>query len=243
MFVGRSGLFIITILSPSSLSNGALKSPLFFSGLLVLSSVVVRAMHHYLGTPLWVEDLVKWWCTAQPTLLWVILAFYPDDFSSRRHIRKSGLWVAALLGIVVAKLLLLDLSQSGTLTRVISRLLGRVAVMLVIAYLAPLPPALEENQRKRLINSLSALLSSFWCAYWSTSSSSMGWGDQSKPTGTGISIWFSQETIAYTFFGYSIANFQCIFLSTHIPQRKFNHYFPNAVTVTVAFGSSMTKDI
>jgi len=42
----------------------------------------------------------------------------------------------------VFKLLLLDLSQSGTLTRVIS-FIGSGAVMLLIAYLAPLPPAQE----------------------------------------------------------------------------------------------------
>ena len=117
-------------------------------GLLVLSSVVVRAMHHYLGTPLWGLDI---WSNGDVqlslTLLWVILAFILMTFSSRRHIRQIWFVGAALLGIVVAKLLLLDLSQSGTLTRVIS-FIGSGAVMLVIAYLAPLPPALEENQKE-----------------------------------------------------------------------------------------------
>ncbi|MFX9042694.1 DUF2339 domain-containing protein, partial [Acinetobacter baumannii] len=41
---------------------------------------------------------------------------------------------------VVIKLVSLDLSQSGTLTRVVS-FIGAGGVMLVIAYLAPLPPA------------------------------------------------------------------------------------------------------
>ncbi|WHP05187.1 DUF2339 domain-containing protein [Acinetobacter corruptisaponis] len=117
-------------------------------GLLVLSSVMVRAMHHYLGTPLWGLDI---WSNGDVqlslTLLWVILAFILMTFSSRRHIRQIWFVGAALLGIVVAKLLLLDLSQSGTLTRVIS-FIGSGAVMLVIAYLAPLPPALEESQKE-----------------------------------------------------------------------------------------------
>ena len=117
-------------------------------GLLVLSSVVVRAMHHYLGTPLWGLDI---WSNGDVqlslTLLWVILAFILMTFSSRRHIRQIWFVGAALLGIVVAKLLLLDLSQSGTLTRVIS-FIGSGAVMLVIAYLAPLPPAFEESQKE-----------------------------------------------------------------------------------------------
>ena len=117
-------------------------------GLLVLSSVVVRAMHHYLGTPLWSAAI---WSNGDVqlslTLLWVILAFVLMTFSSRRHIRQIWFVGAALLGIVVAKLLLLDLSQSGTLTRVIS-FIGSGAVMLVIAYLAPLPPALSETKKE-----------------------------------------------------------------------------------------------
>jgi uncharacterized membrane protein len=55
---------------------------------------------------------------------------------------------SALLAIVVVKLLLLDLSQSGTLTRVISFIASGV-VMLVIAYLAPLPPSLLEPKKER----------------------------------------------------------------------------------------------
>ncbi|EOR05243.1 hypothetical protein F896_03246 [Acinetobacter genomosp. 15BJ] len=117
-------------------------------GLLVLSSVVVRAMHHYLGTPFW---SVAIWSNGDVqlslTLLWVILAFVLMTFSSRRHIRQIWFVGAALLAIVVAKLLLLDLSQSGTLTRVIS-FIGSGAVMLVIAYLAPLPPAIEQTQKE-----------------------------------------------------------------------------------------------
>ncbi|MCH7311972.1 DUF2339 domain-containing protein [Acinetobacter sp. ANC 4805] len=117
-------------------------------GLLVLSSVVVRAMHHYLGTPLWGIEI---WSNGDVqlslTLLWVILAFVLMTFSSRRHIRQIWFVGAALLAIVVAKLLLLDLSQSGTLTRVIS-FIGSGAIMLVIAYLAPLPPALQESEKE-----------------------------------------------------------------------------------------------
>lgn len=73
-------------------------------------------------------------------MLWVILAFVLMTFSSQRHIRQIWFVGAALLGIVVSKLVSLDLSQSGTLTRVVS-FIGAGGVMLVIAYLAPLPPA------------------------------------------------------------------------------------------------------
>ena len=109
-------------------------------GLLVLSSIVVRALHIYLATPLWswaiwVDGTVQ----LSLTLLWVILAFVLMTFSSQRQIRQLWFVGAALLGIVVIKLVGLDLSQTGTLTRVIS-FIGAGGVMLVIAYLAPLPP-------------------------------------------------------------------------------------------------------
>ncbi|SUV41050.1 Predicted membrane protein [Acinetobacter haemolyticus] len=119
-----------------------------FDGIIGLSSVVVRAMHHYFNTPLWSVEI---WSNGDVqlslTLLWVILAFILMTFSSRRHLRQIWFVGAALLAIVVAKLLLLDLSQSGTLTRVIS-FIGSGAIMLVIAYLAPLPPALDQTEKE-----------------------------------------------------------------------------------------------
>ncbi|MCU4413480.1 DUF2339 domain-containing protein [Acinetobacter sp. WU_MDCI_Axc73] len=109
--------------------------------LVVFSSIVVRALHIYLATPLWSWTI---WSNGTVqlslTLLWVILAFVLMTFSSRRHIRQLWFVGAALLTIVVIKLVILDLSQSGTLTRVVS-FIGAGGIMLVIAYLAPLPPA------------------------------------------------------------------------------------------------------
>lgn len=110
------------------------------TALIVLSSVVVRALHVYLATPLW--GFLIWSngvVQLSLTLLWVILAFILMTYSSRQHIRQIWFVGAALLGIVVIKLVSLDLSQSGTLTRVVS-FIGAGGVMLVIAYLAPLPP-------------------------------------------------------------------------------------------------------
>ncbi|MDQ1208598.1 putative membrane protein [Acinetobacter baylyi] len=119
------------------------------TALMVLSSVVVRALHIYLATPLW--SLSVWSngiVQLSLTLLWVILAFVLMTYSSRRHIRQIWFVGAALLGIVVIKLVGLDLSQSGTLTRVVS-FIGAGGVMLVIAYLAPLPPIGNGNTEKQ----------------------------------------------------------------------------------------------
>ncbi len=116
------------------------KISIILLGLFVLSSVVVRALHHYLQTPLW--SWAVWHdgtVQLSLTLLWVLLAFVLMTFSSRRVMRQVWFVGAALLGLVVAKLVLLDLAQSATLTRVFS-FIGAGGVMLIIAYLAPLPP-------------------------------------------------------------------------------------------------------
>lgn len=114
--------------------------------LVVFSSIVVRALHMYLATPLWGWTI---WSNGTVqlslTLLWVILAFVLMTFSSQRQIRQLWFVGAALLAIVVIKLVVLDLSQSGTLTRVVS-FIGAGAIMLVIAYLAPLPPAQSNKE-------------------------------------------------------------------------------------------------
>lgn len=121
-------------------------------GLLVFSSVVVRGLHHYWATPLWSAAI---WTNGvvqlSLTLLWVVLAFILTTFSSRKMIRQLWFVGAALLGIVVLKLILLDLSQSATLTRVIS-FIGAGGVMLIIAYLAPLPPssAVKKNEEPKI---------------------------------------------------------------------------------------------
>ncbi|MCH7337503.1 DUF2339 domain-containing protein [Acinetobacter sp. NIPH 2699] len=149
MFIGMIWIIYHHDFSSERSIEWGFKVTTILIGLLVLSSVVVRAMHHYLDTPLW--DGAIWQngdVQLSLTLLWVILAFVLMTFSSRRHIRQIWFVGAALLGIVVAKLLLLDLSQSGTLTRVIS-FIGSGAIMLVIAYLAPLPPAIDEPQKER----------------------------------------------------------------------------------------------
>jgi uncharacterized membrane protein len=114
-------------------------------GLLWLSSyVVLRALHHYLATPynqwqMWQDATIQ----LSFTLLWVSLAFICMLLASRRQLRSLWFFGGSILVLVTLKLVLFDLSHIGTLTRVIS-FLGAGLVMLVIAYIAPMPE-LEEK--------------------------------------------------------------------------------------------------
>ncbi len=72
------------------------------------------------------------------SLVWSATALILMRVAAQRRFRKIWMSGAILLGIVVAKLFLVDLSNTGGLERVIS-FLGVGLLMLAIGYLAPLP--------------------------------------------------------------------------------------------------------
>ena len=120
----------------------SLGAVLMMLGLLWLSSyVVLRALHVYLGTPYNVWEM---WENATVqlsfTLLWVSLAFICMLTAAKRHLRSLWIFGGSILVLVTLKLVLFDLSHIGTLSRVIS-FLGAGFVMLIIAYIAPMPEA------------------------------------------------------------------------------------------------------
>ena len=116
-------------------------------GLLWLSSyVALRALHVYLGTPynewqMWENAAVQ----LSFTLLWVSLAFICMLAAAKRGLRSVWILGGSILVLVTLKLVLFDLSHTGTLTRVIS-FMGAGFAMLIIAYIAPMP----EGERKAL---------------------------------------------------------------------------------------------
>jgi uncharacterized membrane protein len=61
-------------------------------------------------------------------------------FGNRRAVRSLWLVGAGLLGAVVLKLFVVDLSGQGTIERIVS-FVGVGILILVIGYLAPVPPA------------------------------------------------------------------------------------------------------
>ena len=122
---------------------GALPQPawavLGASGFVWLNAMLVRAFHHYGDVPYrldsWLRSLAV---QTGITLLWSALALALMWLSARRRLRLPWMVGAALLAAVVLKLALVDLSGSGTVTRIVS-FIGVGLLMLVIAYVAPLP--------------------------------------------------------------------------------------------------------
>jgi len=110
-----------------------------------VNAVVLRTIHFWFEIPytlhaLWRSTLVQ----ATFSLLWTVLALAAMLFANRRRSRPAWVAGAVLLGLVVVKLFLVDLGQAGTVERIVS-FIGVGLLLLLIGYLAPVPPrSLEE---------------------------------------------------------------------------------------------------
>jgi uncharacterized membrane protein len=104
-----------------------------------LNAILLRTLHHWAGVA-WHFDSLMHSMLVQTSLslFWTLLALVLMVAASRRQTRSLWLTGAALMGVVLVKLLLIDLAQSGTLERIIS-FIGVGFLMLLIGYFAPYP--------------------------------------------------------------------------------------------------------
>ncbi|MBL8325402.1 MAG: DUF2339 domain-containing protein [Rubrivivax sp.] len=126
----RQALGAVPWLAPAVLGAG---------GFAWLNAIVIRGFHHYGGVPYRLEA----WARSLPvhagiTLLWAGTSLALMWLAARRGQRAPWLAGAVLLGAVVLKLMLVDLSGTGTVARIVS-FIGVGVLMLVIGYVAPLP--------------------------------------------------------------------------------------------------------
>ncbi|MFO1427730.1 MAG: DUF2339 domain-containing protein [Steroidobacteraceae bacterium] len=111
-----------------------------------LNGAVLRAVHHLAGVPFQLEWLLRS-PLVQVTLsiFWAVLALGGMLFATRRGNRIVWLVGAGLLGVVVAKLFLVDLSRVDSVARIVSFVVVGI-LMLVIGYFSPLPPQRADSQ-------------------------------------------------------------------------------------------------
>lgn len=107
---------------------------------IMINTVWLRVAHHFFG--------VRWDASALfdsfvvqtgYAILWTLLALSMMVLAHRRLQRPLWLVGAGLLGLVVVKLLMIDLSNAGGAERIIAFIAVGV-LMLVVGYFAPLPP-------------------------------------------------------------------------------------------------------
>jgi len=113
-----------------------------------LNAALLRTIHHWAGVPFELHALLESRVAqAALSLLWTVTALVLMLAAGRRHARSLWMLGAALLGLVVLKLFVNDIGTSGT-ERVVS-FIGVGVLLLVIGYVAPVPPRMPAENNSR----------------------------------------------------------------------------------------------
>jgi hypothetical protein len=120
-------------------------SVLALLGFVWVDALALRTIHFWYDVPytayaLWHSRLVQ----AVLSLLWTLSAMAAMVVGNRRGWRLAWLVGAVLLGVVVIKLFMVDLAQVGGVERIVS-FIGVGLLLLLIGYLAPVPPRRSES--------------------------------------------------------------------------------------------------
>jgi uncharacterized membrane protein len=110
---------------------------------ILINGVLLRAVHHIAGVPwkekaLYASDEVQ----ASLSLFWAALGLALAFIATKKQMRTLWLVGAGLLGVVVIKLFLVDMANTGTVARIVS-FIGAGLLLLAVGYFSPLPPTKE----------------------------------------------------------------------------------------------------
>lgn len=118
--------------------NGGLGA-LALLGFVAVNGIWVRTAHHFMDVPWDYATLSSPTVLTGFSILWTLIAMGLMLFAQRRSLRLPWLVGATLLGVVVAKLLFIDMSQAEGIARIVA-FIGVGVLMLLIGYFVPLPP-------------------------------------------------------------------------------------------------------
>lgn len=112
-------------------------------GLYLLTMAVARAVHHWAGVPFSLEALAESVVLQSSlSIAWSVIALLGMVLGARARRREIWIGGAALMTVVVIKLFLVELDNTGTFGRVVS-FLGVGVLLLIVGYYAPVPPRLD----------------------------------------------------------------------------------------------------
>ena len=115
-------------------------------GFVCVNGIALRTFHYWFGVPYRLNDLMaSVMVQATLSILWTLTALALMVLARRRMERAFWIAGAALLALVVGKLFLVDLANTGTVARIVS-FLGVGVMLLVIGYVAPVPPGVKEAE-------------------------------------------------------------------------------------------------
>jgi len=125
---------------PDSVRSHGPKAAILFAAFIAINTVWLRVAHHYAGVEWDAAALFNSFLIQTGyAILWTLLALGLMVLAHRRAQRSLWMVGAGLLGLTLAKLFLIDLSNAGGTERIVAFIAVGV-LMLVVGYLAPLPP-------------------------------------------------------------------------------------------------------
>ncbi|HSV35718.1 MAG TPA: DUF2339 domain-containing protein, partial [Ramlibacter sp.] len=115
-------------------------------GFVAINTVWLRVAHHY-GAVAWDAGRLfnSFLVQAGYSILWTLIALGLMVGAQRRGLRAAWMLGAALLGLTVLKLFIIDLSNRGGSERIFVFIAVGV-LMLVVGYFAPMPPAAQRGE-------------------------------------------------------------------------------------------------
>jgi len=108
-------------------------------GFVAINGIWVRTAHHFMGVPWDYTTLTHPTVLTGFSILWTLLAMALMLVAKRRGLRLPWLTGAALLAVVVCKLLFVDMGRAEGFARIVAFIAVGV-LMLLIGYFVPLPP-------------------------------------------------------------------------------------------------------
>ncbi|QOX78241.1 DUF2339 domain-containing protein [Trichlorobacter lovleyi] len=108
-----------------------------------LNSILARSLHYWGEVPFTAHGMLHSpLAQASFSICWSLLALLATLYAVRHAHRRIWICGAALLGVVVAKLFMVDLAGHGTVARIVS-FVAVGLLLLVIGWFAPVPPKKE----------------------------------------------------------------------------------------------------
>jgi uncharacterized membrane protein len=111
-----------------------------------LNAALIRTLHHIWGAPITADGIVhSTFVQSALSIFWGVLGFAAMMAAAKQRWRYVWMVGVGLMGVVVVKLFLVDLSSIGTVARIAS-FLSVGLLLLITGYFAPLPPKRDALQ-------------------------------------------------------------------------------------------------
>lgn len=112
-----------------------------------VTAILIRSIHHWFGvifnwSAIYNSDLVQ----TSVTILWTLIAAIITYVATKKQLRNLWIIGMSLIGLVMLKLVFIDISSHDTLERIIS-FIGVGTLLLLIGYFAPLPKDLTKGKQ------------------------------------------------------------------------------------------------